>query len=59
MHYVAHADPENFQPMNGNFGLLSPLEKRERNKRLRKELLAQRALEEMKNFAREFAGEII
>lgn len=59
MHYVAHADPENFQPMNGNFGLLSPLEKRERNKRLRKELLAQRALEEMKSFAREFAGEII
>lgn len=59
MHYVAHADPENFQPMNGNFGLLSPLEKRERNKRLRKELLAQRALEEMENFAREFAGEII
>lgn len=59
MHYVAHADPENFQPMNGNFGLLSPLEKRERNKRLRKELLAQRALKEMKNFAREFAGEII
>lgn len=59
MHYVAHADPENFQPMNGNFGLLSPLEKRERNKRLRKELLAQRALKEMENFAREFAGEII
>ncbi len=46
MNYVATTDPDNFQPMNANFGLLAPLEKRERNKRLRKELLAQRALKE-------------
>jgi methylenetetrahydrofolate--tRNA-(uracil-5-)-methyltransferase len=51
MRYVAHTDPDKFQPMNANFGLLPPLEKRERNKRLRKELLAQRALDLTAEFA--------
>lgn len=59
MRYVSQADPNNFQPMNGNFGLLQPLEKRERNKRLRKELLAQRALDAMERFASEFAGGVV
>ena len=38
------ADNENFQPMNINFGLFPPLEKRERNKKLKLEYQSKRAL---------------
>ncbi|GIW52635.1 MAG: methylenetetrahydrofolate--tRNA-(uracil-5-)-methyltransferase TrmFO [Gemmatimonadales bacterium] len=59
MRYVHEADPAHFQPMNANFGLLPPLETEVRDKRRRKELLAERALAAMREFAREVgvAGE--
>lgn len=41
-HYIAHADPNNFQPMNINFGLMPPL-KHKHNKRDRKEQYGVRA----------------
>jgi methylenetetrahydrofolate--tRNA-(uracil-5-)-methyltransferase len=44
VHYITHANPIAFQPMNANFGLLPPLQKRLRGKQKRK-LLAQRGLE--------------
>jgi len=50
MRYVHEADTKHFQPMNANFGLLLPLEKRERDKRRRRELLAERALAAMRAF---------
>ena len=43
---------ENFQPMNANFGILKPLEKQVRDKKQRYALLADRALENMKDFAK-------
>lgn len=49
-HYITHADPEHFQPMNANFGLLPALEKRIRNKKEKNEALANRALEYLKTF---------
>ena len=49
--YVHTADPEHFQPMNANFGLLEPLERPVRDKERRKRLLAERALAEMDRFA--------
>ncbi len=51
MAYVHGADPGRFQPMNANFGLLPPLEERVRDKRRRKELLAERAVTLMRAFA--------
>ncbi len=45
------ADPEHFQPMNANFGLLEPLERAPRDKQKRKELLVERALRDMDAFA--------
>ncbi|MGI6604133.1 MAG: methylenetetrahydrofolate--tRNA-(uracil(54)-C(5))-methyltransferase (FADH(2)-oxidizing) TrmFO [bacterium] len=44
-HYVTTANPETFQPMNINFGLFSPLEKRVKGRRERNQALAQRALQ--------------
>ncbi len=49
--YVHTADPEHFQPMNANFGLLEPLERAPRDKQKRKELLVERALRDMDAFA--------
>ncbi len=54
--YVHGAEPKRFQPMNANFGLLPPLSVRVRDKRARREALAQRALEAMHAFARRTGG---
>jgi methylenetetrahydrofolate--tRNA-(uracil-5-)-methyltransferase len=43
--YLRDADPENFAPMNSNFGLLDPLQERIRDRRARRERLAERAAE--------------
>jgi methylenetetrahydrofolate--tRNA-(uracil-5-)-methyltransferase len=52
-HYVAHADPENFQPMKANFGLLPPLAQRRWQKRERYYAYAERALEDLKTVVEE------
>ena len=52
-HYVSFANPDNFQPMNANFGLLPPLERKIRDKRKRFEALSQRALERLRDFIKE------
>lgn len=49
-YYITTANPDNFQPMNANFGLLPPLEKRIKNKQERNTALADRALETIQNF---------
>jgi methylenetetrahydrofolate--tRNA-(uracil-5-)-methyltransferase len=47
-HYVSRAEPETFQPMKANFGLLPPLEPPVRNKRKRYHAYAERALADLK-----------
>ena len=49
--YVHTADPEHFQPMNANFGLLEPLERVPRDKQKKKEQLVERALRDIDDFA--------
>jgi methylenetetrahydrofolate--tRNA-(uracil-5-)-methyltransferase len=49
--YVHTADPEHFQPMNANFGLLEPLERAVKDKQKKRELLVERALADMDDFA--------
>jgi methylenetetrahydrofolate--tRNA-(uracil-5-)-methyltransferase len=45
--YLREADPRHFQPMNANFGLVDELPVRVKDKRRKKELLAERALAQM------------
>lgn len=51
LRYLHEADPDNFQPMNANFGLLDSLPRAIRGKRQRREELAARALREMRRWA--------
>jgi methylenetetrahydrofolate--tRNA-(uracil-5-)-methyltransferase len=45
--YLREADPRHFQPMNANFGLVDDLGIRVKDKRAKKEKLAERALADM------------
>ena len=45
--YMREADPKHFQPMNANYGLVDDLGVRVRDKRLKKEKTAERALAHM------------
>src|SRR5687768_1954638 len=54
--YMREADPRHFQPMNANFGLLDDLAERVRDKRLKRERFAERALGIMESWRLEHAG---
>ena len=56
--YVHIADPEHFQPMNANFGLLEPLEREVRDKAKKRELLVERALGDMDAFVAQINAEV-
>lgn len=51
--YMREADPKHFQPMNANFGLVDDLPTRVKDKKVKKEKLAERALNEMQSFVNE------
>ncbi len=53
-YYITHASKKNFQPMNANFGLFPELPKRIRDKKLRYETIANRALETLEETKKEF-----
>lgn len=54
--YITTADFKHFQPMNANFGLFPPLEKRMRSKRDKNDAIANRALEQLARFKHEHLG---
>jgi methylenetetrahydrofolate--tRNA-(uracil-5-)-methyltransferase len=56
MRYVHEADARHFQPMNANFGLLPPLSQRVRDKRRKRDMLAQRAVLAMREFVEQLGG---
>jgi methylenetetrahydrofolate--tRNA-(uracil-5-)-methyltransferase len=49
--YLREADPKHFQPMNANFGLVDDLPQPIRDKRVKREKIAERALAEMERFS--------
>src|SRR3954462_1486144 len=51
--YLREADPKPFQPMNANFGLVDDLPAPIRDKRLKREKIAERALAEMERWMSE------
>lgn len=54
-YYITHAEGKHFQPMNANFGLFPELPERIRDKKLRYETLANRALERLEQVKNELA----
>ncbi len=50
-HYICHADPRYFQPMNVNFGLFPTLDFRPRGKKERNTRYSERALELLESFS--------
>jgi len=48
--YLREADPEHFQPMNANFGLLDDLPEKIRDKKKKREMFAERALSAMSDW---------
>jgi methylenetetrahydrofolate--tRNA-(uracil-5-)-methyltransferase len=51
--YVSGADPDDFQPMKPNFGLLPPLEQRVRGKKRRYQAYSERALHDLEDYVDE------
>ena len=50
--YLREADPKHFQPMNANFGLVDDLPQVIKDKRLKREKIAERALRDMTDWLR-------
>lgn len=49
-HYITTAPAKHFQPMNVNFGIMSPIKERIRDKKLKKQRIAERALDMLEEF---------
>ncbi|HWO96952.1 MAG TPA: FADH(2)-oxidizing methylenetetrahydrofolate--tRNA-(uracil(54)-C(5))-methyltransferase TrmFO [Bacillus sp. (in: firmicutes)] len=51
-HYITNANPDNFQPMNANFGIFKELDVRIKSKQERYAKYAERALQTIQNFVK-------
>ena len=51
-HYVSHADAGQYQPTNITFGIIAPLEQPPRHRDARKRAIAERALQDLDDWAR-------
>ena len=49
-HYITTAPAKHFQPMNVNFGIMSPIKEKIRDKKLKKQRIAERALATLDEF---------
>lgn len=49
-HYITTAPAKHFQPMNVNFGIMSPIKEKIRDKKLKKQRIAERALTTLEEF---------
>jgi len=58
LHYITHADPESFQPMHVNFGLLPPAaEQGRRGRKARRDALSQAALRDLDGWLKDLEAE--
>ncbi|MBI5042652.1 MAG: FADH(2)-oxidizing methylenetetrahydrofolate--tRNA-(uracil(54)-C(5))-methyltransferase TrmFO [Nitrospirae bacterium] len=55
INYITTCEPDRFQPMNINLGIMPPLEKRTRNKDEKKRLVAERAIKAISMWKGEYA----
>ena len=56
--FITNTNSKNFQPMNANFGILPPLEVKERDDKKRKLLYAERAIDCLKNQLQEYKEDL-
>ncbi|MFN2400527.1 MAG: methylenetetrahydrofolate--tRNA-(uracil(54)-C(5))-methyltransferase (FADH(2)-oxidizing) TrmFO [Gemmatimonadaceae bacterium] len=54
--YLREAEPKHFQPMNANFGLVDDLPQAIRDKRRKREMIAERALADMESWKNQIAS---
>lgn len=52
--YITNADPEKFQPMNVTFGIMPPLEKQIRDRKLKNAMISGKALDALDIFKRTY-----
>ena len=52
-HYITTAPAKHFQPMNVNFGIMSPIKEKIRDKKLKKQRIAERALAMLEEYKEE------
>ena len=48
INYITTCEAKRFQPMNANFGIVSPLPEKERDDKIKKQKIVDRAIEEIK-----------
>lgn len=53
-HYITTAPARHFQPMNVNFGIMSPIKEKIRDKKLKKQRIAERALSMLDEFKNKY-----
>jgi methylenetetrahydrofolate--tRNA-(uracil-5-)-methyltransferase len=56
-HYVTHSEPQHFQPMKANFGIIPDLPVKNKNKQERFSMYAERALDHMRNSISQLSDE--
>ncbi len=57
--YLRDADPRHFQPMNANFGLVDPLPQPIKDKQIKRERIAARALSDMERWTDDVLGRVV
>ncbi len=53
INYIINASPSGFQPMNSNYGIIEPLDIRVKDDKLKKQMYADRAIEELERVIKE------
>ena len=53
INYITTCEAKRFQPMNANFGIVTPLSERERDDKVKKQKLSNRAIEEVENVVKD------
>ena len=53
INYITTCEAKRFQPMNANFGIVCPLAERERDDKIKKQKLSNRAIEEVENVVKD------
>ena len=53
INYITTCETKRFQPMNANFGIVTPLSERERDDKVKKQKLSNRAIEEIKQVVKD------
>ncbi|MBA3405238.1 MAG: methylenetetrahydrofolate--tRNA-(uracil(54)-C(5))-methyltransferase (FADH(2)-oxidizing) TrmFO, partial [Gemmatimonadaceae bacterium] len=56
--YMSEADPAHFQPMNANFGLVDDLPHVIRDKKRKREMIAERSLAAMAEWSETYSGAV-